>query len=266
MAERKQDAPHHESVLFHPVLKAYATNHSWKITAHISLGDLNRQLCMFNSQKTLAHQLLVKLRDQLLTSTCTQCSSGSIFYIDSIYESYRPTIRSTVQLLKTDSENMSPPENPHSKRCLLPFLGDALKKLTGTATTTDTWEIKQHMNQLIQEQTKQQQTLVHVMSILNITRYAAQVNRQNLNEIIDALQRSNEDLNKLFNITEDLTQCFRYQQMYIYVHTILAYLTDSLTSLRQVAIHMMDYVDVATTNIPSPDILPVEDLRNMLDT
>ena len=34
--------------------------------------------------------------------------------------------------------------------------------------------------------------------------------------------------------------------------------------MRQVAIHMMDYVDVATTNVLSPGILPVEDLRNML--
>ena len=43
--------------------------------------------------------------------------------------------------------------------------------------------------------------------------------------------------------------------------TILAYLRDSLTYMRQVAIHMMDYVDAVTTNILSPDILPVEDLR-----
>ena len=27
--------------------------------------------------------------------------------------------------------------------------------------------------------------------------------------------------------------------------------------------HMMDYVDAATTNVLSPDILPVEDLRNI---
>ena len=128
----------------------------------------------------------------------------------------------------------------------------------------DTWEIKQHMNQLIQEQTKQQETLVHVISILNVTRYAVQVNRQKLNEIIDGLQRSKEDLHSLFNITEVLTQCIRYQQMYIYMCTILAYLRDSLTYMRHVAIHMMDYVEAATTNILLPDILPVEDLRNML--
>ena len=46
--------------------------------------------------------------------------------------------------------------------------------------------------------------------------------------------------------------------------TILAHLRDSLTYIRQVAIHTMDYVDAATTNILSPDILPVEDLRNIL--
>ena len=64
---------------------------------------------------------------------------------------------------------------PWSKRSLLHFLRDALKWLTGTAITRDTQEIKQHVNQLLQAQTKQQDTQVHVISILNITRYAVQV-------------------------------------------------------------------------------------------
>ena len=34
--------------------------------------------------------------------------------------------------------------------------------------------------------------------------------------------------------------------------------------MRKVVIHMMDYVDVATTNVLSPDILSAEYLRNML--
>ena len=68
LAEKKPDTPHHESVLFHSVLRAYPTGHSWIITAHISLGDINRQLHMFSHQKTLAHQLLVKLQSQLLAS------------------------------------------------------------------------------------------------------------------------------------------------------------------------------------------------------
>ena len=81
---------------------------------------------------------------------------------------------------------------------------------------------------------------------------------------MDVLQRSNEDLDRLFSITEVLTQCIRYQLMYIYMCTKLAYLRDPLTYMRQVALHRMDYVDEATTNVLSSDILPVEDLRNML--
>ena len=70
--------------------------------------------------------------------------------------------------------------------------------------------------------------------------------------------------NSLIDFTEVLKLCIRNQQMYIYMCTILAYLSDSLTYMRQAAIHTMDYVDAATSNIFSPDILPVEDLRNML--
>ena len=80
-----------------------------------------------------------------------------------------------------------------------------------------------------------------------------------MNEIIDALQRSNEDLVRPFNITEVLIQ-----SMYIYMCTILAYLRESLIYMRQIVIHMMDYVNAATTNVLSPDILPVKDLKNML--
>ena len=73
----------------------------------------------------------------------------------------------------------------------------------------------------------------------------------------------NEDISTLFNITDVLTQHLRYQQMYTYAHTILAYIRDSLTYMRQVAIHTMDYVNAASTSILSLNILPVEELRNM---
>ena len=64
----------------------------------------------------------------------------------------------------------------HTKRSLLPFLGDALSWLTGIAMTKDVRDIKRRVNQLIETQTQQQDTLVHVISILNVTRYAMQVN------------------------------------------------------------------------------------------
>ena len=39
-----------ESVLFHPVLKAYSTHHSWIITTHVSFGNLEMQRKMFTRQ------------------------------------------------------------------------------------------------------------------------------------------------------------------------------------------------------------------------
>ena len=116
----------------------------------------------------------------------------------------------------------------------------------------------------MQEQTKQQETLVHIISILNITWYATQVNMQKLNGVMYALQKANKNVNILFNITEILTQHLRYPKIYTYACTILAYLRNYLTYLKQVATHTMDYVNVAMTNILSPYKLPVEELRSML--
>ena len=64
------------------------------------------------------------------------------------------------------------------RRSLLPFLGDALSWLTGTATTKDVNNIKKRVNQLIETQSMLQENIVHILSILNITWHAAQVNRQ----------------------------------------------------------------------------------------
>ena len=52
------------------------------------------------------------------------------------------------------------------RRSLLPFLGDALSWLTGTTTTKDIHRIKTRINQLIATQSSQQETLVHIISIL----------------------------------------------------------------------------------------------------
>ena len=75
--------------------------------------------------------------------------------------------------------------NTHHKRSLLPFLGNTLQWLTGTATTRDVNSIKGHVNQLIESQSVQQETLVHIVSILNVTRYATQVNRHRINILMD---------------------------------------------------------------------------------
>ena len=137
------------------------------------------------------------------------------------------------------------------RRSLLPFLGDAISWLTGTAMTKDVTH-------------NQQETLVHIISILNFTRYFTQMNRQYINMVMNTAEKTHQDVTTLYNITHSLYTSLSFQQIVLHVHSILANLRDSLYYMREVIIHTMDYIDAASTRILSPHVLPVEDLRNAI--
>ena len=185
--------------------------------------------------------------------------------LDSIYISYKPLILIATQLLRREPtfDGMST-FNRCTKRSLLPFLGDALSWLTGMAKRKDVRRIKNRVNQLIVTQHQQQETLVHIIAILNVTRYATQVNRQHINLVMEAVERAHQDVTTLYNITSSLYTHLNFQQIVLHICSILANLRDSLYYMRQVAMHTMDYIYAATTGILSPHVIPVEDLQKTL--
>ena len=255
-----------ESILFHPVLKAYQTHHSWIITTHISLGDLQKQWKMFIQQKARSQQLLNSLQQKpLAPNYLLSALQAELTNSDSIYTSYKPLILILTRLLKIEPffSGMSP-FSKCTKRSLLPFLGDTLSWLTRTAMTKDVEDIRKRVNQLIETQTQQQETLLHVISILNVTRYAMQVNRQHTNAVMEVVERTHNDVTTLFNIMSSTYTHINYQQILLHVCSILANLRDSLYYMRQIAMHATDYIDAATMGILSPHVLPVEDLQEML--
>ena len=128
------------------------------------------------------------------------------------------------------------------RRSLLPFLGNALSWLTGTATTKDINSIKKRVNQLIAAQSMQQEAIVHIVSILNITRYAAQVNRQHINIIMDTVDKMVHDVNNLYNISTSLSTSLSYYQLVLHIRSVLANLWDSLSYIRTVSMHTMEYI------------------------
>ena len=135
-----------ESVIFQPVLQAYPTQHSWIITAHISLGNLEHHWKTFNRQFDRTQQLLWSLDQhpsaptQLLSMLQLELSN-----IKDIYHSGETTITSAIKLLQSNQ----PQTQIHCRGSLLPFLRDALSWLMGTATTKDIHSIKTRINQLI---------------------------------------------------------------------------------------------------------------------
>ena len=182
-----------------------------------------------------------------------------------MYNSYKPTITSAINLLSTNpSFDGQSQLHTHCRRSLLPFLGDALRWLRETATTKDVNIIKTRINQLIATQSSQQETLVHIISILNITRYAAQVNRHSINILMDKVDDTSHDINNLYNLTTPLATSISFHQLILHIRSVFANFHDSLRYIRTVSTHTMDYIDAATSGTLSLHILPIMDLQKML--
>ena len=250
---------------FQPVLKSNPTCHSWIITAHILLGHLEHHWKYFNRQLDKTCQLLLFLSHQPAAPTHLISSlQVELTTINHMCNSCKPTIISAINLLNTDTSfNGHMNSNTHHRSLLL-FLGDALRWLTGTATVKDVNSIKECVNQLIETQSTQQETLVHIVSILNVTRYAAQVNRHSINILMDKVDETSQDINNLYNLTTSLATSLSSHQLVLYIRSVLANLRDSLSYIRTVSTHTMDYIDAATTGALSPHILPIMDLKKML--
>ena len=184
---------------------------------------------------------------------------------DDMYNSCKTTITSAINLLHTNpSFNRQSQSHIHHRRSLLPFLGDALRWLTGMATTKDVNSIKTRINQLIETQSSQQKTLVHIISILNVTRYAAQVDRHSINILMDKVDDTSHDINTLYNLTTSLATSVSFHQLILHLRSVFANLHASLNYIQMASTHTMDYIDTARSAILSPQTLPAMDLQKML--
>ena len=113
-------------------------------------------------------------------------------------------------------------------------------------------------------QTSQHSTLVPTALILNVTRYATQVNRHSINNLIDAIHTTSQDINNHYNLTMSLAASINFNQMVLHIRSVFANLQDSLHYLQTVSTHTMAYIDAATSGILSPHVLPIMDLQKML--
>ena len=234
--------------------------------AYVSLGHLECHWKAFNRQLIRTCHLLHFLNQQ--PSAPTQLLSTlqvELTNTEDMYNSCKTTIISATDLLNTNpSFNGQSQSHICCRRSLLPFLGDALRWLTGNATTKDENSIKTRINQLIVTQSLQQKTLVHVISILNITRYAAKVNRHSINILMDKVDETSHDINNLYNLTTSLATSINFHQLILHIRSLFANLFDSLNYIRMVSKHTMDCIDAATSGTLSLHILPIVDLQKML--
>ena len=222
---------------------------------------------MFNRQKNIVCEMILKLRnhpdDEIEPLQPLQVKLDNLH---NLFMAYKPVFSSARSILQTQpSFDRKPiPPSGRKKQSLLPFLGSALKWLTGTATTKDIKHIKKQISSLIKTQENQQKTMVHIVSILNLTRYETQVNRQWINIILKELTKSNKDIRALFNITNQLATQVQVWNTILHLRAMLTNLRDCLHFMKQLANHVLEYIDTATTGTLTPHLIPVPDLQQML--
>ena len=179
---------------------------------------------MFNRQKNIVRETISKLRnhpdDEIEPLQPLQVKVDNLH---NLFMAYKPVFSSARSILQTQPSFDGKPIPPsgRKKRSLLPVLGSALKWLTGTATTQDIKHIKKQISSLIETQENQWKTMVHIVSILNLTRYETQVNRQWINIILKELTKSNEDIRALFNITNQLATQVQVQKIVLHLRAML---------------------------------------------
>ena len=81
---------------------------------------------------------------------------------------------------------------------------------------------------------------------------------------MDKVDETVNDVNNLYNLTTSLATSLRFYQLILHIRSVLANFWDSLSYIRMVSMHTMDYVNAPTTGTLSPHILPITDLKQML--
>ena len=179
---------------------------------------------LFNRQKHIICEMISKLKnypDDAIEPL--QPLQVKLDNLHSLFIANKPVFSSAMSILRTQPSFDGKPICPSGRKkwSLLPFLGSALKWLTGTATTKDIKHIKKRISSLIETQENQRKTMVHIVSIPNLTPYETQVNRQWINIILKELTKSNEDIRALFNITNQLATQVQVQNIVLHLRAML---------------------------------------------
>ena len=75
--------------------------------------------------------------------------------------------------------------------------------------------------------------------------------------------KSNEDIRALFNITNQLATQVQVQNIILHLRAVLTNLRDCLQFMKQLANHVLEYIDTAITGTLTPHLIPVLDLQQM---
>ena len=161
----------------------------------------------------------------------------------------------------------SDPEQSRKGRSILPFIGDALSAITGTATSRDIKKIEHHMEYMEETQKRQAHIMKESLSLINITYDAVQSNRVKINQMLNTTVALDK---KIEGVQQEISRILGPLQRFVVVaHEINVLRTQLGQNVQMVRYVLDDFIkkvkSLAVGRI-SPDIILPSNLRTALAT
>ena len=152
-----------------------------------------------------------------------------------------------------------------SRRSWLPFLGDALSTITGTATKKDLQKVESHIDTLERTQQRQAHVLKQTLSLINITNDAVRSNRYTINQLVNTTLQLNKKIDGALHAVDlVLGPLFQYNILREQLRLFMDQLEDNVNLMNTVLNQFIGRVKSLAMGIITPDIVLPSDLRRAL--
>ena len=152
-----------------------------------------------------------------------------------------------------------------NKRALLPFVGNILGALFGTATSSDVREIKRYLNVLADSDTQIRHVLQKTITVLNHTYMGTIGNRQAINDLIEVNDGLNRRVSTLSGEIKGLLLSFKHFALrYLQIQQQTSMIYRSATQFLAKLDKFKFMIDAAIGGSVSQDMIPPPVLRMIL--
>ena len=259
---------HHHSVFFLKENEYYITQSKWLTSFVISLGSYEKALGRLERQAEQVMSLLnnaIHVNNQNATNPTLQYR-GRLYL--TLEEDRLLILQRNIKLLINQFKELKLIViKDRTKRSLLPFVGNILNNLFGTATAGDLDKVKKQLNELAKGEEEINHIIADSISIINITRMEVTQNRNVLNQIINVTDALQKKLNKEQESLQSLVQQeAKFGDHHFQINSFISHLEVNFFNIQIQVTNLEMQMNFALQHKLNPTLISAAQLRNLLQT
>ena len=264
-----------EDKLFHSAYfrhenKVHVTQQSWVVsfvlefeqysqgieelrTVYVQLANEYKELEAVQIHENDTDSVSAQVYEALLAQQAQEC------------EVLKQSVReAALQVLRLDPLNKR--ENGRMKRSLLPFVGNILGALFGTATTSDVREIRRYLDILANSDSQIRHVLQKAVTVLNHTNMGMIENRQTVNELIEVSDGLRQQIQNMKSDVRYLLLSFKHFTLrYLQIQQQMSIVYKAINDFRAKLDSFELMVGAALQGRVTPTMIPPPMLRHILN-